>query len=305
MGDLSISGWIDVAALALLAWGFGRGLFRGPFREILAIAGSVLAFVVAVTLNKAAYAWTGFDLRTGSASLGHVLWFFILLFGTSGVFRLIDYTVRRSTEKTGGLGFTSRVWGGAIGAGKSGFFVLLGALCLAALPLGVMGMKLPYVSEARESRTIRFAESNRWIVSWLSRTSLLDGLRSYLLDGTSAAMAETLLPKTNEAVHGRATHAFRLLIEDTDRIDRLADSSSAREFGLRLETNAAFARFLADSPGVAEAREDGRISLSEVQSILQDERGSIEGLLADRGFCELLLSADLDRIAAEADGTGP
>ncbi|MBI4614845.1 MAG: CvpA family protein [Planctomycetes bacterium] len=303
MGNLSVADWIDVVALAVVLWGLGRGLFRGPVREILSSVGVLLAFVAAVTLYRPAYAWSGFDLRTGSETVGHLVWFGILLFGTGFVFRLADIAVRKFTEKTGGLSLSSRLWGGGIGALKGSAVVLFVAFFAAALPLQVLGLRLPFVEDVRASRSIRFADANQWVIRWVARTDLVGGLRSYLLDGTSAAMAEALVPGRDPQVHDRSRQALRALLEDPEILDRLGQSETACRDAERLHAHPGFAGFLRDSTAVKEASADGKITLREIKAILDDAaaRERIEELLDDPAFRDLVLSIDVERIRSEVD----
>lgn len=308
MQDMNLGDWIDVVALFVLLWGFGRGFFRGPLREILAVVGIVVSFTIATTLYQPAYHWSGFDLRSGSQSVGYLAWFLILLGGSTALFRLADLGARKFTDKTGGLPLSSRFWGGGIAALKSIFLVLLAALAIAALPLTILGQRHRLVEEAHASRTVRFAESNEWIVRWMARTNLVGGLRSYLFEGTSAAMTESLIPSDDPEVTGRTTAAFQALLEEPDLIDRLGDSPTAVAAGARFEGHAGLAEMLATSDAVREADEDGRITLAEIQRILREDQETIEVLLADPAFRAMIASVDVERIRqelAEAEPPAP
>ncbi len=303
MHDLSVGDWIDLTALGLVLLGVARGFVRGPLREVLSGLSGIVSIVAAASLARPVYFWSGFDFGFHAESVALVIWFFSLLFGFGCLFVMADHLVRKITKNTGGLGLGRRSWGGGIGGFKATVWLVCGALFVAALPLDMLGEHLSVAREVRDSRTLRFARSNRWIVDWIVRTNLVGDLRAFLLEQTSGAMVDNLVPSDDPELLEKSRFALESILEDTRRLEHLGRSETARQAATELETNPEFAAFLRSGSVAAEIDTGGRFSLGHVKAILQnpENRRALAHLLEQERFRAQLLAIDLDAIRHEVD----
>lgn len=118
----------DLVILAVLALSLIFGFIRGFVREIFALAGWILAIIIARWFNEPLAAWLAPMVGTPSVRL--VLAYGSLFFGTLVACSLFAYALSLAV-RAGGLSLLDRVFGGVFGVLRGALLVLV-ALMLSA-----------------------------------------------------------------------------------------------------------------------------------------------------------------------------
>ena len=118
----------DLVILAALALSLIFGFTRGFVREAFALAGWVLAILIARSFNEPMAAWLAQWVSTPSIRL--VLSYGSLFFGTLLTFSLLG-TALRHVVHGGGLNLTDRMLGGLFGVLRGALLVLVALMLMA------------------------------------------------------------------------------------------------------------------------------------------------------------------------------
>lgn len=118
----------DIVILSVLALSLIFGFMRGFVREAFALAGWVLAIVIARSFNEPLAAWLAEYFSTPSVRL--VLSYGGLFFGTLLTFSLLG-TVFRQVVHSGGMSLIDRFMGGVFGATRGALLVLIALMLMA------------------------------------------------------------------------------------------------------------------------------------------------------------------------------
>ncbi|MES2719671.1 MAG: CvpA family protein [Pseudomonadota bacterium] len=118
----------DLVILAALALSLIFGFTRGFVREAFALAGWVLAILIARSFNEPLAAWLAQWVSTPSIRL--VLSYGTLFFGTVLTFSLLG-TAFRHVVHGGGLSLPDRMLGGLFGVARGALLVLIALMLMA------------------------------------------------------------------------------------------------------------------------------------------------------------------------------
>lgn len=128
MNSVSTMHSADLLILMALTLSLIFGFIRGFVREVLALAGWVLAVLVARWFNESLSAWLAPMVGTPSVRL--VLAYGSLFFGTLVVCSLLAYALSLAVDASG-LSLIDRVFGGLFGVVRGALLVLISLMLLA------------------------------------------------------------------------------------------------------------------------------------------------------------------------------
>ena len=118
----------DLVILAALALSLIFGFMRGFVREVVSLAGWVLAILIARSFNEPLAAWLAHWVSTPSIRL--VLSYGSLFLGTLLTFSLLG-TALRQLVRAGGLSLTDRMLGGVFGVLRGSLLLLIALMLMA------------------------------------------------------------------------------------------------------------------------------------------------------------------------------
>lgn len=117
--------WFDIAALIIIGLSVLLGILRGFFKEVMALASWVIAFVLARQFANAAAEFLPASIPT--PGLRYAAGFVIVLLGALLVLWLLTYFVSQLLKATG-LSVANRTVGAMFGLVRGALIVLVGVL---------------------------------------------------------------------------------------------------------------------------------------------------------------------------------